>query len=160
TPTPSQTPRFGVVGYAEGGLIAFYAAALDPRVQAALVSGYFDSRQRIWQEPIYRNLFGLLREFGDAEIASLIAPRSLIIEHSPVPRVDGPPSAREGRAGAAPGKLTTPDYESVEAEYERARALLKDGPSKQFDHLRLICGNEGMTTGPASDRALAAFLNE
>src|SRR3989441_8876911 len=35
--------KIGVVGYAEGGLIAFYAAALDPRIEAALVSGYFDS---------------------------------------------------------------------------------------------------------------------
>ncbi|PYI83613.1 MAG: hypothetical protein DME26_14715, partial [Verrucomicrobia bacterium] len=60
----ARSARIGVAGYAEGGLIAFYAAALDPRVEAVLVSGYFDSRQRIWEEPIYRNVFGLLREFG------------------------------------------------------------------------------------------------
>jgi hypothetical protein len=65
----------GIAGYDEGGLIAFYAAALDGRVQSTLVSGYFNSRQNLWDEPIYRNVFGLLREFGDAEIATLIAPR-------------------------------------------------------------------------------------
>ena len=74
--------RIGVAGYGEGGLIAFYAAALDTRIDAALVSGYFCPRQRVWQEPIYRNVFGLLEEFGDAEIASLIAPRSLVVEYS------------------------------------------------------------------------------
>jgi len=68
------------MGYAEGGLIGLYAAALDTRIRAALVSGYFDSRQHVWQEPIYRNLFGLLREFGDAGVASLIAPRGLVVE--------------------------------------------------------------------------------
>ena len=100
----SQSPKIGVAGYAEGGLIAFYAAALDPRIEAVLVSGYFDSRQRLWEEPIYRNVFGLLQEFGDAEIASLIAPRALIVEHSAVPKVDGPPAPREGRSGGCAGK--------------------------------------------------------
>ena len=74
----------GVAGHAEGGLLAFYAAALDPRIDAVLVSGYFDSRQRVWAEPIYRNVWSLLRRFGDAEIASLVLPRHLVIEHSPV----------------------------------------------------------------------------
>ena len=62
----------GVVGYGEGGLIGFYAAAMDERIDAALVSGYFGPREDLWKEPIYRNVWGLLRQFGDAEIASLI----------------------------------------------------------------------------------------
>src|SRR5512133_3575234 len=37
-----STGKVGVAGYAEGGLIAFYAAAADTRIDAALVSGYFD----------------------------------------------------------------------------------------------------------------------
>ena len=48
------------------------------------MSGYFDSRQRVWEEPIYRNVWNLLREFGDAELASLISPRALVVEHSVV----------------------------------------------------------------------------
>ena len=70
-----------------------------------MVSGYFDSRQRLWEEPIYRNVFGLLEEFGDAEIASLIAPRALTIEHSAAPKIDGPPKPHDGRSGAAPGRV-------------------------------------------------------
>jgi dienelactone hydrolase len=151
--------KIGLVGYAEGGLIAFYASALDARIDATLVSGYYDSRQQLAQEPIYRNVFGLLREFGDAEIASLIAPRDLILEFSPVPKIEGPPALRPGRNGAAPGKLATPDYDSVEAEFERVRTLLRNGDPKFFDRFKLITGTEGMSTGPGSDRALAAFLN-
>ncbi len=150
--------KIGVVGYGEGGLIAFYASALDTRIAATLVSGYFNARERVWAEPVYRNVFGLLREFGDAEIASLIAPRTLIVEHSEVPKVDSPPQAREGRSGAAPGKLATPDYDSVEAELERARKLVKAGELKSFDSFKLITGTEGRSTGPISDRALVTFL--
>src|SRR5690606_15211800 len=31
----------GVVGWGEGGLLGFYAAAIDKRIDAVLVSGYF-----------------------------------------------------------------------------------------------------------------------
>jgi dienelactone hydrolase len=155
----SQGPTVGVAGYGEGGLIAFYAAALEPRINAALVSGYFDSRQQLWTEPIYRNVFGLLREFGDAELASLIAPRALIVEHSPAPKVDGPPAPAEGRKGAAPGQIKTPDYVSVETEFERAGSLLKAGGDNYVAGFKLITGTEGATTGPGSDRALIAFVN-
>lgn len=146
----------GVCGYGEGGLIAFYASALDPRIKATLVSGYFESRQKLWQEPIYRNLFGLLREFGDAEIATLIAPRALIVEHSVPPIVNGPPAPHDNRHGAAPGKISPIEYESVENELERARALLNGKFTEQFS---LISGNEGMTTGPFGEKALARFLH-
>jgi dienelactone hydrolase len=159
TQPATRSAPIGLAGYAEGGLIAFYAAALDRRVAAVLVSGYFDSRQSLWEEPICRNVFGLLREFGDAEIASLIAPRALVIEYSAVPKVDGPPAPREGRMGAAPGRLQTPEYDSVEAEFDRAHALLKTGKAKDFNRFTLISGTEGQSTGPGSDRALAALLN-
>ena len=53
-------PKIGVAGYGEGGLVAFYSAAMDPRIDAALVSGYFGSREQVWSEPIFRNVWGLL----------------------------------------------------------------------------------------------------
>jgi dienelactone hydrolase len=149
-------PGIGVAGYGEGGLLALCAAALDPRLDAALVSGWFDSRQRLWEEPIYRNVFGLLREFGDAELASLIVPRPLIIEHSETPTLAGPPAASSGRGGAAPGKWQTPDFASVEAEVHRADALtasLKGRPAIRFFH-----GNEGQPLSFGSDNALLAFV--
>ena len=152
----TRNPSVGVFGYGEGGLIAFYASALDPRIQAAVVSGYFDSRQRLWEEPIYRNVFGLLREFGDAEIASLIAPRALLVEFSEVPKIDGPPPARDGRGGAAPGKWQTPAHNSVEAEVRRAQDLVKLGG--KADWIELMNGPEGTPTGPGAGRTVFEFL--
>ena len=152
--------KIGVAGYGEGGLIAFYAAALDRRIEAALVSGYFDSRQRLWEEPIYRNVFGLLREFGDAEIASLIAPRALVVEYSEAPQRGRPAQAPRAQAEAAPGKITTPDYTTVEAEFERARALLKGGnPQRTSTGSSSSPAPKAWPPGPGSDRALLALLN-
>jgi len=146
--------KIGVAGYAEGGLLALYAAALDPRIDASLVSGYFDSRQRVWNEPIYRNVFALLEEFGDAEIASLIAPRKLIVEQSDPPQVDGPPKPHDSRGGAAPGKVVPLEFNSVEAEVSRANALV----NRLKAPIDLIYGNEGRSVGPGSDAALRNFL--
>src|SRR6185312_12450608 len=38
----------GVMGYGEGGLIALYAAAIDTRIDATVVSGYFQAREGVW----------------------------------------------------------------------------------------------------------------
>ena len=116
--------QIGVAGYGEGGLIAMYAAAVDPRIDAALVSGYFKSRQRTWREPLYRNVWGLLAEFGDAEIASLIAPRGLVIQYADEPDVDGPPEPKGKKSQAAPGRLSTPEFDAVEEEYLRIDSLV------------------------------------
>src|SRR5579859_5075784 len=131
----------GVAGYGEGGLIALYSAALDPRVEATLVSGYFQVRTELWKEPIYRDLWGLLREFGDAELASLIAPRALVVEAARGPHVSGPPPPTQDRRGATPnGTLVNPPLDSVRGEVERARlhfTKLDAGP-----RLRLIVSGD------------------
>ena len=143
--------KIGVVGYAEGGLLALYAAAVDPRIDACLASGYFDSRQAVWTEPIYRNVWGLLREFGDAEIATLVAPRGLVVEHSEVPRVTGPPPKRNGRrGGGAAGELKTPAFPSVLGEFQRIDGLVP--PAFQPRHL--VSGPDGSPTGPGSEQAM------
>jgi dienelactone hydrolase len=147
--------RIGAVGYGEGGLLAFYSAAQDKRIDAALVSGYFGPRERVWEEPIYRNVFGLLDEFGDAEIASLIAPRPLIVEYSEVPKVSGPPQPGDDRRGAAPGELITPERYRVQAEVDRARNWF---PAAFDSNLTFVYGNEGQPTGPGSDQALSDFI--
>lgn len=133
----SATAKVGVAGWGEGGLIAFYAGALDPRIDAVLVSGYFGPRERVWSEPIYRNVWGLLREFGDAEIATLIAPRALIIEYARAPELSG-----------HKGEIRTPGLADVQAEFERVGALLRPG----FGNNRLI-----HAVAPWSPPALEAF---
>jgi dienelactone hydrolase len=108
-----------VVGWGEGGMLALYAAALDLRIDAACVSGYFESRQQIWEQPIDRNVFGILEQFGDAELASMIVPRKLIVEAAKGPEFVMPPGK-----GGAPAVLTTPKLQSVQSELDRARQLV------------------------------------
>jgi dienelactone hydrolase len=145
----------GVAGYGEGGLIAFYSTALDSRIRAALVSGYFRSRQQTWEEPLYRNVWGLLREFGDAEIATLIAPRGLVIEYSAEPRVDGPPPAGEKvlKCGA-PGKLETPPFQEVGSEFQRIDTLLPAA----FQPRQLVKSAGEGTVPMGSQDAISEFL--
>lgn len=136
----------GVAGYGEGGLIAMDSAALDTRIRASLVSGYFGPRDGVWQEPIYRDQWGLLRDFGDAEIAGLIAPGALVVEASRPPEVAGPPPPTKDRRGAAPvGSITAAPIERIRAELVRVgRFSLKP---------RLV-----ESPVPGSDAALEAFL--
>jgi dienelactone hydrolase len=149
-------PPIGAIGYGEGGLLAFYSAAVDTRIDAAVVSGYFQAREEVWQEPIYRNVWALLHEFGDAEIASLIAPRTLIVEASHGVEVEGPPPVRDGRAGAAPGRLVSPPLASVKAEFDRAHASYEQLGVGQ--NLSLVEPDNGGDS-PGSDAALTGFLN-
>ena len=148
----SDTLPVGLFGHGEGGLLAFYSAALDVRVSAVAVSGYFQPREDLWRQPIYRNLFGLLRAFGDAEIASLIAPRALVVETADHPEIEGPPEAEDRRQTAAPGSLTTPHPETVQAEFNRALELTADA-ARAFVLTRSPDGQ------PGADATRKAFLN-
>lgn len=139
----------GVFGWGEGGLLSLYAGAIDQRITSTGVSGYFDSRQEVWTEPLERNVFGLLERFGDAELAALIAPRALVVEASRAAEVVIP-----GGRGA-PAQIITPPIERVRAEVARAKQLtagLEPSPP-----LTLIESQAGV--GPSgSPEALVAFL--
>jgi dienelactone hydrolase len=141
--------KIGVIGWGEGGLLAMYTAALDPRIDAACVSGYFDDRRNIWQEPIDRNVFGLLEQFGDAELASLVAPRPLIVEACKAPELTLPGQ------GGAPARLVTPQLEDVQKEVERARKLVQGLAPAPV--LELVVSGKGQ--GPCgTSEACAKFL--
>jgi dienelactone hydrolase len=139
----------GIIGYGEGGMIALCAAAMNDSFDAICVSGYFDDRRQSWQEPIDRNVFGRLEQFGDAELVSLIAPGAVIIEAARAPEAEF-----SGKGGGAPARLVTPELASVQREFTRAQAMvsgLKDAS------LELIVSGEGR--GPyGSAAALTAFL--
>ncbi len=149
--------KIGVAGYGEGGLLALYTAALDERVDAAWVSGYFQPREQLWREPLYRNVWGLLREFGDAEMAAMVAPRGLVVEYSRVPEVTHPsppdPAHKQVRKVAGAGSIRTPDYDPVAAEWERAK-MLAGAFSGQFE---LVAGSGGATVGCGSIEAARSF---
>ncbi|HET6217104.1 MAG TPA: dienelactone hydrolase family protein [Acidobacteriaceae bacterium] len=154
----SRAVPIGIIGYGEGGLLALYSAALDRRIDATVVSGYFQPREEVWKEPIYRDIWGLVREFGDAELASLIAPRALIVEASRGPQVNGPPATTHVHKDAAcpNGELITPPLDSVRKEVERARSFFAGLKAK--DQLYFVVPQEDQNL-PGSDEALQAFLH-
>jgi dienelactone hydrolase len=95
-----------VYGYGEGGLIATFAAAADERIAIESGLGYTRRLTNVWHDPIYRNIWGLVLEFDTEglQLLMLTRPRSTVTdEEGPV--VIGPPPARPGRTGAAPGTL-------------------------------------------------------
>ncbi len=156
---PNAGVKTGVIGWGEGGLLAFYSAALDTRIAAACVSGYFGGRLQVWQQPLDRNVFGLLEQFGDAEVAAMIAPRNLIIEAARGPEVTlrgGGGWRAAQRFNGAPASLVSPKLNEVRSEFERARALvagLKPPPQLEL----AVSGETG--AGPfGGEGALSAFL--
>jgi dienelactone hydrolase len=151
----SPTKPIGVFGYGDGGLLALHSAAADTRIDVAAVSGYFQSRQNLWQEPIYRNVWGLLTEFGDAEIAGLVAPRTLVIEAARSPEVDGPPPETRARRGATPGRLGTPALRNVLAEVERVKPVY--AKLDAVESLSTAVSGEGRGD-PGGEVALLDFL--
>ncbi len=144
----------GVIGHGEGGRLALFAAALDDRINAALVSGSFGPRETLWKEPADRNLFGLLGEFGDAELGSLVAPRPLVIEHGVYPKygyragvdLEIDPGNRANIPGK-PGLLPSPTEAEVTSEWERLKSLTSDA------RVDLVKSNEAL-----SDEAMSRFL--
>ena len=147
--TGAKPRKIGVAGWGDGGMIALYAAALDQRIDAALVSGYFDDRRNIWQEPIDRNVFGLLDQFSDAELASLIVPRRLIIE-----TCAGPTATISGNGGGAPARLISPNISAVKQAVDRAKSLVAPLKTEAID---IVAGNDDMAAS-GSDEALKLLL--
>lgn len=99
-------------GYGSGARSAFYATAIDSRIDHAFVSGTFSPRDEAWSEPIDHNLFGLLPKFGDATVAAMILPRPLLIEHTAFPIFE-----------SEKGSISTPTLPEVEKELQRASAI-------------------------------------
>jgi len=122
--TQSKQVPVIVAGRGEGGMLALYAGALDERIDGVFSAGHFAPREGVWQEPLERNVFGLLRGLGDAEIASLIAPRPLVLQHARYPEHTVSMTGGQGeRAIAAPGRLAAPQRSAFDAEVALAKAL-------------------------------------
>jgi hypothetical protein len=118
-------PDILLVGEGEAAWIALFAAAIDTRIRSVMLSGHFGPREKLAEEPLDHNLFGMLKTFGDAELAAMIAPRSLIIRHSaPLPHAPEPPK-KDVRQVAAPGHIVVPSLEQFRSETARIETLTK-----------------------------------
>lgn len=96
--------QIGLLGLRQGGMTAFYTGAVDGGFGAVGIVDYFQQREGCWREPVDRMLYGQLKEFGDAEVAALIAPAPLDVEFI--------------AGGPTPGS-------SVKAEGQRAKRFYK-----------------------------------
>ena len=126
----SKVVRVGVVGYGEGGMLALYAAALDERIMNVAVSGYFESHNKQWNEPLDRNVFGIWQKFGNAELAVLAAPHCRVV----IEQCEGPSLTLPGDGGGAPSEIRfTPEgianeHSDLRSYIDRMCGTLKANP--------------------------------
>ena len=75
--------RLGMTGISGGGQVTFHTAALDPRIKAVLVSGYFNTyRGSVYSIYHCTDNFipGIIRWFEMPDLVGLIAPRAAFFE--------------------------------------------------------------------------------
>lgn len=76
--------RLGVVGFSYGATMTLFLAAVDDRVQAAVVSGYLSSwkaAHRVpWNMCGSQVIPGMLGSLEHTDVAALVAPRPLLVE--------------------------------------------------------------------------------
>jgi dienelactone hydrolase len=76
--------RLGMAGISYGGTVTLFTAAVDDRVAAAVVSGYFsswaESHKMPWNMCGSQILFGMLGRLEHEDLGALVAPRPLLVE--------------------------------------------------------------------------------
>ena len=76
--------RIGMVGLSYGATMTLFLAAWDPRVAAAVVSGYFNTWQDCHEVPWNlcgsQVLPGMLTDLSHVALGGLVAPRPLLVE--------------------------------------------------------------------------------
>lgn len=110
----------GLIGAGEGGRLALATAALDDRVNALCIGGCFGASEPIWKQPIDRNVFGWLDEFGNAEMLSMVAPRKVLINHC-----SAETQTFSGESGGAPAEIQPISLDEGRAEVQRTRGLVQ-----------------------------------
>ena len=127
--SPAAARPVGIVGLGEGGRLSLFAAALEPRIAAMGLCGSFGPWEQLWQEPIDRNVFGLLEHFGAAEVLSMLAPRPVWIAHGPT--VD---RQLDTQRGGTPGVLRSISAAESRPEIDRSRQIFANwSPAEQWD---------------------------
>ncbi len=112
----------GAMGISGGGMHTFFSAAIDPRIKASVISGYFCD----WRDSILSifhctcNVVPGLLNLGElSDLSGLLAPRPLLVEHGvrdpifPIARVKAAveKSRRAWKAFGAPSGIETDYFE-------------------------------------------------
>lgn len=146
----------GVFGYGEGGIIALYAGAVDSRIGSTVVSGVpFNSRHRVWEEPIDRSIWAALPEFRDELLVQMFGDgRTLIFEHAHPPKFElaNPPGYRQQ---AAPGRLFSTDEASRQiAQATEKRSVIAQNVAVPGGDVSILAPPDGT---PAHEQTLQSF---
>jgi hypothetical protein len=104
---------------------------------------------QLWDQPVDRMVFSLLTQFGDAELAAMVAPRSLVVEVGTAPQSNR--SAAEGENGA-PYEIRLATMAAVRDFSAKARQVARV-PNKA-PWLTVV-----QSALPGSSPALKSFLN-
>jgi dienelactone hydrolase len=76
--------RLGMVGISYGGTVSLFTAAVDERVAACVVSGYFsswsESHKMPWNMCGSQVLFGMLGQLEHEDLGAMVAPRPMLVE--------------------------------------------------------------------------------
>ncbi len=99
-----------LLGSGDGGYVALLAAAGSGTVDSVALEGAFVSLDALWEQPLDRTVFGLVRSFGLAELAALVAPRPLTVLDAHWPDV-----RLTDTGGGAPGVLRAPTPDERQA---------------------------------------------
>ena len=116
--------RVGVMGISGGGTVSLFAAAVDGRINAAMVSGYFNTfRDSIvsLSHCLDNYVPGLLRYMEMYDVAGLIAPRALFVESGEEDHIFPVAAAREAF------NRTRPMYRALGAEHRLAHEIFPGG---------------------------------
>jgi cephalosporin-C deacetylase-like acetyl esterase len=158
--------KIRIEGQGDGAMLALYAAAVDTRIDEAVVVDYFERRDRLCDEPVDRNVYGLLQQFGDAEIASLVCPRRLTIALFDAPVLELPENTPwQSQYRGAPGQLKKPDEKVVKAEFERTKKLTEQLKINWIEYagnlksLRLEVSDRVEPTGVARMKRIVEAMN-
>ncbi|XZE56775.1 dienelactone hydrolase family protein [Planctomycetaceae bacterium SH139] len=104
----------GVIGYGEGGRLALFCGALDERIKSTGCSAAFGDQGNLWQQPLDRNVFGILTEFGDAQLARLCVNHGMLtLDDALLPREIYPGQ------GGGPAILDSPQHVIEEFQHFR-----------------------------------------
>jgi dienelactone hydrolase/type 1 glutamine amidotransferase len=164
-PAGEPPPRVGLMGSGDGGQIALYAAAARGDVDAVWTANASGVGLALHEQPIDRNVFGVLRDFGDDGLRLLALPG--LVETAGPPAIESFAVAPGGRGAPSSGQIWFDWPRATERQRRRIAAAAlpaelraRKAPSEGdfaralgLPELDIPCDGLGLKPADAADRA-------
>jgi dienelactone hydrolase len=109
-------------GDGEGAMLALYAAVLDERLTLLGAPAWSMERPPLYEQPLYRNVFGVLRDVGDEGLRRLLGGRTTTLPLTEAPELTIPATDNRARMRRQVDELVRFTQRRVElSEVERER---------------------------------------